>query len=340
MLRIANCLAVLVCLSSVSAAAGAKDDASSGFFLTVGAATGKDAAGHEIQAQFGTIYFSKDGQTWENVFHGGLVKENFNHINCNFLRCLTYGNGVFIVSGNGKHLYRSTDGRSWQLVPNANGGMCVAYGNGHFVLPNAESFRVSTDGMQWTRNVMEPKLPLYGKGAAGHIRKIVFGNGVFVCVGETFLGSSKDCQHWDHHEIFAENIGNYSLTFGAGRFLWFRQKSPHLASSDGIHWTPLALPADRNPTCNGLWTGSEFLVQGKDCFLHSADGTAWSATPMQRYVSAPATVGNSLFVAGHWPSGLSISSDGGRTWRNLGEGTTFGRVYFFNGKEIIGQNGG
>ncbi len=341
MSHIRSCLAVLVCcLSSLSAAASAKDKAPGGCFLTVGCTSGKDAHGHVIEGQFGTIYYSKDGQTWENVFRGGVVKEKFDHSNCNALRCLTYGNGVFIVAGNRQNLYRSTDGRAWQLVPIEDAGFSVAYGNGQFVIPFAAWFRVSPDGLHWTKNLMQPELPVWGKGGTGHIRKIVFGNGTFVCVGETFLGATKDCRHWDHHEIFPESLGQQSLAFGAGRFVWLREKAPHLTSTDGLHWTPLAIPADRGPTWNGLWAGNEFLVGGKDCYLRSADGVAWTASPMPRYTSAPTTVGNSLFVAGRWPSGFSVSRDGGRTWRTAGEGITVSKVYFFNGKEIIGPNGG
>ena len=69
--------------------------------------------------------------------------------------------------------------------------MSVEYGNGIFLAPNASQFMVSTDGLKW--EIRKPKVdfPIWGKEGAGHIRKTVFGNGVFVCVGEQRIGVTK-----------------------------------------------------------------------------------------------------------------------------------------------------
>lgn len=349
-----------VMLSSLFLAAAclapAVADASAGYFIAIGGINTKEPDGHEREAQFGTIHLSRDGETWETVFKGGCVTEQFNHANNNLLRCLAYGNGVFVVVGNAKNILVSRDARKWELADAPHGAFSVDFGNGRFVAPTASDILVSTDGVKWTRH--EPKLstPVWGKDGAGHVRKTVFGNGVFVCIGEQRVSVTRDGESWLHHELIPEDkrAGQFNVAFGpsptapraadeaaAKRFVWLREKQPHLRSVDGIKWETISYPdADTGkPSFEGLWTGTHFLVRGKDCFYESPDALTWTKRECKGY-GHPAAVGGALMLGANWPAGFRLSSDQGKTWKQIKTDIAARRVYFFDGKQIVGQNGG
>lgn len=102
-----------------------------------------------MEGQFGTIYKSVNLKDWDEVFKGGPVKDAFSHSKNNMLRCLTYGNGVFVATGNPKAILRSTNGSDWQEISTPSGSMSVAYGNGMFLAANASHFISSKDGLAW-----------------------------------------------------------------------------------------------------------------------------------------------------------------------------------------------
>ena len=95
--------------------------AADGFFLAIGGINGKADDGHKLEGQFGTIYRSPDGEKWTQVFKGGPVTEGFNHAKNNLLRCATYGNGRFVVTGNPKAVIVSEDGVKWRIVEAPSG---------------------------------------------------------------------------------------------------------------------------------------------------------------------------------------------------------------------------
>lgn len=66
------------------------------FFITVGGING-EKDGHKLEGQFGMIYKSTDLKDWDEAFKAGPVKDGFSHSKNNMLRCMTYGNGVFIA---------------------------------------------------------------------------------------------------------------------------------------------------------------------------------------------------------------------------------------------------
>ncbi len=358
----------------------ANPHAPAGYFIAIGGINTKEPDGHEREAEFGTVHLSRDGESWENVFKGGCVTEQFNHANNNLLRCLAYGNGVFVVVGNAKNILVSRDARKWELADAPHGAFSVDFGNGRFIAPTAGEILVSTEGVKWTKHTPKLATPVWGKDGAGHVRKTVFGNGVFVCVGEQRVSVTKDGESWLHHEVIAEDKrpGQFNLAFGippketpqasvgkvvgpdqhrlaetpqaSGRFIWLREKQPHVSSIDGIKWEPIAFPdADTGkPSHEGLWTGTQFLVRGKDCFYESADGVTWIRRESKGYghpnavgaAAASAASNPGLMVASNWPAGFRVSSDNGRTWKQIKTDIAARRVYFFDGKQVVGQNGG
>jgi hypothetical protein len=337
-------------LTLLSLAAGLFSSEPNGFFLTVGGINGEAPDGHKIEGQFGTIYRSVDGRNWEQVFKGGPVNEGFNHANNNMLRCMAYGNGRFVATGNPKGVVTSTDGKNWLVVGAPEGGMSVEFGNGIFLAPNAYSFMISEDGLDWRKSTLKPDFPVWGGEGAGHVRKTVFGNGVFVCVGEQRLGVTKDGKSWLHHEILPESKrpGRNALLFGNGRFVWLSEKLGVLASVDGIQWDQVNFPeVTGNFGINGVFDGKEFWTTAstwKDkqkAIYKSADGLKWELTAESKDVPHFTTAGNGLLLAnvGHARS-FRFSSDGGKSWEEPKVEIGSRVVYFFDGKRIVGQSGG
>ena len=321
-----------------------------GFFLTVGGINGVAPDGHKLEGQFGTIYSSIDGEKWEQVFKGGPIKDGFNHANNNLLRCLTYGNGRFVATGNPKAVITSIDGKNWEVVTAPGGGMSVEFGNGIFLAPNAYSFMISEDGLKWDKSPLKPLFSVWGKEGAGHVRKTVFGNGVFVCVGEQRIGVTKDGKSWLHHEILPEEKrpGRNVLLFGNGKFVWFTEKLGVQVSSDGIEWDKVGFPeVTGTHGFNGVFDGEYFWTSAaswKDklkAIYKSRDGIKWDVAAVTNGNPQITTAGNGLLLSniGHARSFIS-SKDGGKTWKEYKVNIESRKVFFFDGEKIIGQSGG
>lgn len=337
-------LASLLCAQTAPAAEG--------FFLTVGGIN-TEKNGKKIEAEFGTIHTSTDGETWTEVFKGGPVKEAFSHANNNMLRCLTYGNGRFVATGNAKAAVTSTDGKSWEIVPAPSGAFSVEFGNGIFLAPNAYSFMISKDGLTWEKSSLKPDFKIWGGEGAGHIRKIVFGNGVFVCVGEQRIGVTKDGQSWLHHEILPQGKrpgrGNL-LLFGNGRFVWLTEKLGVRSSVDGVKWEPVGIPdlaANAKFGSSGVFDGEQFLASGstykdKNKIIYSSkDGVTWAKAIEGAHSTTFSAAGNGVLMHNNgWNKSFVISNDQGKTWKQIKAGVPSRKVYFFDGQRINGQSGG
>lgn len=342
-----RCLtAIFVLTLALSASAG------DGFFLAIGGVNGTADDGHKLEGQFGTIYLSKDGETWQEVFRGGPVKEDFNHARNNLLRCLTYGKGKFVVTGNPHGVLVSENGTDWKVVEAPAGAMSVEFGNGMFLAPNAASNMVSTDGENWEMVRLDNDFKVWGKDGAGHVRKTIFGNGVFVCLGEQRLGVTKDGRSWLHHEIFLEEKrpGRQLMLFGNGQFVWLSEKLGPQHSDDGIHWHPIELPdltSDPQFGQSGVFEGERFLISASKwndphkTIYASSDGITWSKATEDAGATSIATAGNGILLQNQgWSQSFTLSADKGKTWKQAKVNVPSRQVYFFDGKRIIGQSGG
>lgn len=105
---------------------------------------------------------------------------------------LIYGGGRYVAVGAG--IMESTDGVTWNTVYTAAPGTgldVVAYGNGLYVASSAIGtplLLTSPDGVNWTPVSKPPRI-------AGDI---VFGNGMFVAIGDEIV-ASKDGVTWSSH---------------------------------------------------------------------------------------------------------------------------------------------
>lgn len=324
-----------------------------GFFLAIGGVDGKSSDGRKLEGQHGTIYLSPDGETWTEVFRGGPVRENFSHARNNLLRCATYGKGRFVVTGNPRCVVVSENGRDWRQVATPSGSMSVEYGNGMFVAPNAYGFMVSRDGLTWASHRPKVDFKIWGKEGAGHVRKIVFGNGVFVCVGEQRVGVTRDGASWSHHRVLPpdERPGKNVLLFGNGRFVWLCEKTGPRTSVDGVSWEPITtfgrLSEHARFGASGVFDGKRFLASAatyKDpdkIIHHSEDGVHWSPLVKGAGGTNFCTAGNGILLQNQgWSKSFKLSADGGKTWKQVKADVPSRKVYFFDGRRIIGQSGG
>ena len=314
-----------------------------GFFITVGGINGEQG-GHKLEGQFGTIYKTKDFKNWDELFKGGPIKKDFSHAKNNLLRCMAYGNGTFVAIGNPKCVIISKDGQTWKEVETPHGAFNVAFGNGKFLAGTASNLMTSTDGEKWESVRMDKSIPVWGKTGASHIRKIVYGNGVFLVYGEQRIGVTKDCRTFLDHKIISDKSHRSSVVaFGAGKFIWLNPVNGHKVSTDGINWTPLVIEQETLKDQKSLlWTGEKFMVKsGKNIFT-STDGESWEKFQPSFQYCRLTTVGDNKTVSFHgWDSTFFISEDGGKTWGQKQKTDIKARqFYYFNGKEIIGLGGG
>ncbi|MBI1313989.1 hypothetical protein GC176_22060 [bacterium] len=327
--------------------------AADGFFLAIGGINGKADDGHVLEGQFGTIYRSTDGEAWTEVFKGGPVTEDFNHARNNLLRCATYGNGRFVVTGNPHAVIVSEDGGKWRVVEAPSGSMSVEFGNGMFLAPNASQFMVSTDGLKWETRKPEVDFPIWGKDGAGHVRKTVFGNGVFVCVGEQRIGVTRDGSSWLYHQLLpaAERPGRNILLFGNGRFVWLCEKTGPHSSVDGITWEPITTFGELSEKAvfgqSGVFDGNQFLASpsawnDKNKIIYAShDGVKWTPAVEHAQATSFSTAGNGRLLQNQgWSKSFTLSADGGKTWKQIKADIPSRQVYFFDGQRIIGQSGG
>jgi len=324
--------------------------AGEGYFIATGGIRGDSG---EIEK--GVISTSGDAREWEAVFDGGKVNDQFTHGRDNMVRALTYGKGLFVAAGNqGIGVMTSSDGRSWDYVTEepgeGPGGFTIAFDGDKFLLPTASHFHVSEDGRTWeTTGMSGPLKELHGVGAwgadgAGHVRRVVGQDGVFVFAGERRFGSTKDGKTFLYHEILppGEKQRYYQLLAGNGRFLYLNEGG-HRTSTDGVNWEPLVIgpntPEARKTQTQGVWTGNEFLVRGEGVIHRSEDGIEWESIPVESGDAALDTAGNDLLL-GMTHQAFQISNDDGKSWKKIDRTVPSRQVYFFDGEEIIGSGGG
>lgn len=327
---------------------GSKKDASAGQrgrFFAYGGVNGKDADGKLLENEYGVIWSSTDGEHWEQVFKGGLMKEKQSHGENNGVTGLARGKGHYVAVGSkGIGAMVSDDGRKWthttklgDRITCAPGGF--AFGNDLFVIATVVEFIVSTDGKTWEKRSIVPEikrlhgLSVWDRNGPGHVRGLVFGNGIFVVVGERRLGTSKDARTFIHHEI---TPGNQGVVFGGGRFIVLNTTSGHKTSTDGIAWKPLVIDGGDKESLrhqnSGAWTGEEFVVSGKGCIYRSKDGESWAKTVVKKGNVSLKSANRRALIGSLWPSGFTLSQDGGESWLKVPSDFPVYRIQWFDEK--------
>ena len=149
----------------------------------------------------------------------------------------TYGNGLFVIVGNGGEIQTSPDAVTW--TPRTAGGSYAGaftgatYGNGLFVIVGSGGeIQTSPDGTTWTARTADGSY-------AGIFRAAAYGNSLFTIVGDSGeIQTSPDGTTWTARTA----AGGYSAaflgaTYGNGLFVIVGTTGEIQTSPDGTTWT-------------------------------------------------------------------------------------------------------
>lgn len=161
-----------------------------------------------------------------------------------------FGNGTWVLVGDGGHMAYSLDGVTWAHVPTSSFGSTpingIGYGNGIFVaVGNTGKLATSPNGTTWTQRTSS-----FGSTI---IMAVAFGNGLFVAVGNTGLvATSPDGITWTQQTA---NMGTDQLTditFGNGLFVIGGAVGQLATSPDGVTWSQRASQFQQAQAITGL----------------------------------------------------------------------------------------
>jgi len=204
---------------------------------------------------------------------------------------IAYGNGVFVVSGDTKRLYYSTDGLVWNVPTTTFTGTVsfrgLVFGDNRFMLISQEgTSRVwtSPDGNVWTP----------ATNVTFDAYWLTYGNGAYLAVAATASG------------------GN-DISISTNNGTTWTNSNTGAASLIGTGFGTMV------NTSNGT---NIFIVGGSSGYLkRRADGGSWE-TPTTMPLNATTAnwrniaFGNDTFIATSWDSTglMTISRDAGKTW--------------------------
>ena len=249
------------------------------------------------------IKYSTDvGETWNDcvagyVYDGGPLS-------------ITHGNGIVIASGGTgsgapSQWYSYDDGRSfisnYGILDKPVSGLGVSYGEGSsFIGYNGlDGYKSYTDDnwQTWTNVLL----------AYDYIvNSVVFGNGIFVGVGDNIIRSTDNGHTWT-----ISLYGSYqqSVAFGNETFVAVGTNKISYSIDNGQTWTQLAF--------SGSWTDIEyingtFVTVGYYESAYSTDnGQTWTYVTLPSYGYKIAYASGTIITVG------AFSTDIGKTWNTL-----------------------
>jgi len=200
---------------------------------------------------FASILTSPDGTTWTEQHR---VASNA------YLRCVAYGNGLFVAGGAeyvapDRHaiILTSPDGSTWASqsvgTNTTYGPDKIAYGNGVFVAVGVRRFMgfsivtgmTSPDGITWSTSF-----------GGRFIYSVFFANGTFVAVGGdcneggcvSAIHTSPDGVTWTRRYYASDSSGSYrylqAIGFGNGSFVAVGSGGMILQSGTGVQFNSTA----------------------------------------------------------------------------------------------------
>lgn len=234
------------------------------------------------------------------------------------LLAVTYGNGMFVVTGNTgtpeDHIITSPDGVNWtdHVLTTTNSYIdSVTYGNGLFVAisQNSTIVNISPDGINWTAHDT-----LLGSGWTS----VTYGKGVFVAV--TFDGSGAVMTSLNGIDWLLGTAASTeqwaAITYGDNQFVAVGQDGSGndvMTSPDGITWTLQTNPAGSYYAITYA-KGQYIAVGAGGIMMTSPDAVTWtSQTSGVINDLSSITYGEGLYISASY-AGDIITSPDGVTW--------------------------
>jgi hypothetical protein len=253
-----------------------------------------------------------DAQNW-TIRNPQLVGPQLNAVASSSSRAVAVGSSGHVVS--------SSDGLSWSAQNlGANRHLAdVIFAAGRFVavgaLYDAAGVRslacTSTDGLTWTERPTSSRA----------WKSVVYGNGLFVAVGDHTIDTSPDGIAWTRRTpyLYSQLQG---IAYGNGMFvaigIWADDRGASYqcvqSSRDGLSWTGSDAPTAAPLRSIAFGFGQFVMVGDNGLIFTSADGTTWT----QRNAQTAATFQDIGFLNGWFiavgSSGTIIRSQDGVQW--------------------------
>jgi hypothetical protein len=258
----------------------------------------------------------------------------------NTLFAVGFGNGMFVAVGENQTIVTSTDGTNWtkrREVPLSGRFVCVAYGNGLFMVPGF----TSPDGVTWS-----PK-PTFGAS----FRSITFGNGLFIAENTYYVGPSLiprivtgvDGNSWSATTLPPPYSAAYvydSTEFVIVDFDYYWQSNVVYTSASGLNWTTNHIDALPDNYLRALAFGGGQYVGISSKIMHSTNLLQWPAVGS----SLPITTAR-VFLQGNGKSVLAgtgpiLTSSNGLNYETNATTGNFGAGAFGTDTFILTTGGG
>lgn len=161
------------------------------------------------------------------------LNNEFMIVGSNSWNSVAYGNGIFVVGGEGGYVTTSTDeGTTWstpkQLVTTGSWSN-VIYANGSFMMLNFHNGKLatSTDGITWTTR---------DTYSLEYWRGLAYGNGIYVAVGPSggTIMTSTDGETWTKRTV--GSVIWKDIAYGNGKFIIISDGGYFSTSTDGVTW--------------------------------------------------------------------------------------------------------
>lgn len=268
------------------------------------------AVGHN-----GQRIVSEDGVSWKHQVFG---KEG------EVYRAAACGNGRMVCVGTygGKNIMASSgDGVNWKSESNDSkykfNLQGVGFGNNTFLAVGGDPVTVgigepfvmtSANGENWS-----PITSISGKFI---LRRVVFGNGLWVGVGDRGRrATSKDTKTWEDVPNIKAVDTLVDVAFGNGLFVGVGLHSLRIISRDGITWEQRQVGIEGEHLNSIMWADNRFVAVGLGATYFSPDGINWERKANQ---NAPLTTcyHHQTFVGIHWKGRILQSTDA-ITWKEV-----------------------
>ena len=190
----------------------------------------------------------------------------------------------------------SPDGATWTVgyLPGAS-FTSVAFANGYWFAFFAEPVTTCAkcaNGLWWS--------PLWLGGTSDTWLNAVYGNGVYVVIGQSHSLTSTNGTVWTSHAL-AFQVEGSAMAFGAGLFVVNETGGGLYTSPDGAVWTHIAKPSWFHAIWDSVAYGNGRFVAASAGLAQtwtSTDGFAWTEGSLPEFSRPNAvTFGNGQFVA-------------------------------------------